>query len=75
MYRYIMTVFVILSIAVVAQATPPSSEDEIAQILTRAESLYFEAKFRDAVQVLQRADDLLKPQANRVSDKIAVTLD
>ena len=74
MCRYIMTVLVILSIAIVAQATPPSPEDEIAQILTRAESLYFEAKFRDAIQVLQRADDLLKPQANRASDKIAVKL-
>jgi TonB family protein len=71
MYRYIMTVFVILSLAVVAQATPA---DEIADILTRAESLYFEAKFRDAIQVLQRADEMLKPQANRVSDKIAVKL-
>ncbi len=71
MYRYIMTVFVILSGAIAAQATPP---DEIADILTRAESLYFEAKFRDAVQVLQRADEMLKPQANRVPDKIAVKL-
>ncbi len=71
MCRYIMTVFVIFSSAIVAQATPP---DEIADILTRAESLYFEAKFRDAVQVLQRADDMLKPQANRVPDKIAVKL-
>jgi len=71
MCRYIMTVFVILSSAIVAQATPP---DEIADILTRAESLYFEAKFRDAIQVLQRADDMLKPQANRAPDKIAVKL-
>src|SRR5436190_19277915 len=71
MYRYIMTVFVILSSAIAAQATPA---DEIADILTRAESLYFEAKFRDAVQVLQRADEMLKPQANRVPDKIAVKL-
>jgi tetratricopeptide (TPR) repeat protein len=71
MYRYLLTVFVILSIAIAAQATPG---DEIADILTRAESLYFEAKFRDAIQVLQRADEMLKPQANRVSDKIAVKL-
>ena len=71
MCRSIMTVLVILCIAIVAQATPA---DEIADILTRAESLYFEAKFRDAIQVLQRADDLLKPQANRASDKIAVKL-
>jgi tetratricopeptide (TPR) repeat protein len=48
--------------------------DEITDALTRAESLYFEAKFKDAIELLQRADDMLKPRADRNSDKLSVKL-
>jgi tetratricopeptide (TPR) repeat protein len=71
MYRYTLTVFFIVSLAVSAAAKPP---DEVADILSRAESLYFEAKFKDAIQLLQRADELLKPRADRSPDKITIKL-
>jgi tetratricopeptide (TPR) repeat protein len=48
--------------------------DEITDALTRAESLYFEAKFKDAIQLLMHADDLLKPRTDRATDKINVKL-
>ena len=48
--------------------------DEIADALSRAESLYFEAKFKDAIQVLQHADDLLRPDAGRIPEKINVKI-
>jgi tetratricopeptide (TPR) repeat protein len=62
---------VILSFALAATAMP---EDEISDTLTRAESLYFEAKFKDAIQLLQHADDLLRPRTDRMRDKINVKL-
>ena len=71
MRRYILTLLVGFSVAVSAAALPP---DEITDIVSRAESLYFEAKFKDAIQLLQRADDLLRPRNDRMPEKINVKL-
>jgi tetratricopeptide (TPR) repeat protein len=48
--------------------------DEITDTMTRAESLYYEAKFKDAIQLLQRADNLLQPKSDRLPEKITVKL-
>jgi tetratricopeptide (TPR) repeat protein len=61
-------------IVLVAISTAALAADEITDALSRAESLYFEAKFKDAVQILQRADDMLKPRSDRNADKINVKL-
>src|SRR5205085_1563203 len=71
MYRYIITVFIVLSLATAAAAMPA---DEIADMVTRAESLYFDAKFKDAVQLLQRIDEMLRPRTDRLPEKITVKL-
>src|SRR5260370_9888291 len=71
MCRYISTVLVILFLAIAAAAM---SADAISDALTRAESLYFEAKFKDAIQLLQHADDLLRTRTDRMTDKINVKL-
>jgi tetratricopeptide (TPR) repeat protein len=71
MRRYITIVFLCLSFASVVAAIPA---DDISDALTRAESLYFEAKFKDAVQLLQRADEVLRPRNDRIPDKINVKL-
>jgi tetratricopeptide (TPR) repeat protein len=71
MVRYFLVVFLILSGTSIATAVPP---DEIADTLSRAESLYYEAKFKDAIQLLQRADDLLRPRSDRMQEKIKVKL-
>ena len=71
MYRYIRSIFVIVSFAAAAAAMPA---DEVTDILSRAESLYFEAKFKDAIQLLQHADDMLKARTDRNADKINVKL-
>jgi tetratricopeptide (TPR) repeat protein len=71
MRRYIRIAFVTLTLAVSATGMPA---DEITDALTRAESLYFEAKFKDAIQLLQHADDLLRPRTDRLTDKINVKL-
>jgi tetratricopeptide (TPR) repeat protein len=71
MSRTISAVLLFLSLAAAAVAMPA---DEITDALSRAESLYFEAKFKDAIQVLQQADDMLKPRTDRAPDKINVKL-
>ncbi len=71
MYRYIITVFIVLSVVTAAAAMPA---DEIADMVTRAESLYFDAKFKDAVQLLQRVDEMLRPRTDRLPEKITVKL-
>jgi tetratricopeptide (TPR) repeat protein len=62
MFQYIFVLFLILS------------PDEITDTLARAESLYFEAKFKEAIQLLQHADDLLRPKTDRQPEKISVKL-
>ncbi len=71
MYRYIRSIFVVLAFAAAATAMPA---DEVTDILSHAESLYFEAKFKDAIQLLQHADDVLKARSDRNADKINVKL-
>jgi tetratricopeptide (TPR) repeat protein len=48
--------------------------DEVSEALSRAESLYYEAKFRDAIQLLQHADELLRADGGRVPEKINVKI-
>src|SRR3954466_2355200 len=67
--RYVITVFVVLSLAVAAAAMPA---DEVGDLVSRAEALYFEAKFKDAIQLLQSADEMLRPRPDRVPEKIAI---
>src|ERR1051326_3075064 len=71
MRRYIIIGLLSLCFAGVAAAMPA---DEVSDALTRAESLYFEAKFRDAIQLLQHADEVLKPRNDRTPDKLNVKL-
>ena len=78
MCRYLKTVLVIVALAAdlapynqspLAVTAAGMPADEITDALTRAESLYFEAKFKDAVQLLQHADDLLKPRTDLVHER------
>ncbi len=71
MFRYIRY-FVFSFICLQAAHAAPA--DDIADALARAESLYFEAKFRDVIHVLERADDVLRPKPDRVQDRITVKL-
>src|SRR5947207_8817289 len=62
MFQYVFILFLILS------------PDEITDTLARAESLSVEAKFKEAIQLLQHADDLLRPKTDRQPEKINVKL-
>ena len=72
MLRYTSYLLLVLSVLpVVAKAMPP---DEITDAVAHAESLYYEAKFKDAIQLLQRADDMLRSKPDRLPEKITVKL-
>jgi len=51
------------------QGSQPAPQDEIKDALARAESLYFEARFNDSVQLLARVNDVLKAQPERLPER------
>ena len=48
--------------------------DEIRTALAHAEALYYGARFTDAIQLLERIDDLLESSPDRQEDKLATKL-
>src|SRR5688572_19432856 len=54
--------------------TQAATSDEIKDGLSRAESLYFEAKFVESIQILARVNDALESKPDRLQDKIATKL-
>jgi Gram-negative bacterial TonB protein C-terminal/Tetratricopeptide repeat len=69
MFPYVLALFVTLQ-----SATQPVPQDEIKDGLLRAESLYFEAKFVESIQLLARVNDALVSRPDRLQDKIATKL-
>jgi tetratricopeptide (TPR) repeat protein len=64
----------VLAIFLAVQGSPSVSQDEIREALMRAESLYFEARFKDSVQLLTQVNDVLKTQPERVPEIISTKL-
>jgi len=54
--------------------TRPLPQDEVRDALAHAEALYYEARFNESIQLLSRIDNVLRPQSERVQDKITVKL-
>jgi tetratricopeptide (TPR) repeat protein len=54
-------------------ATQPAP-DEIKDVLSRAESLYYEAKFNDSIKLLLRLNDVLQTKTDDVQDRINTKL-
>jgi hypothetical protein len=51
-----------------------AGKDEVKETLARAESLYYEAKFTEAVQMLAQLNDDLQTKPERLQDRISVKL-
>src|SRR5262249_34880535 len=51
-----------------------SPEGEVADALSHASALYYEARFKESIDLLLRVDDLLRPQQSRIQEKVAVQL-
>lgn len=69
MFPYLLALLMTLQ-----SATQPASQDEIKDGLLRAESLYYEAKFVESIQLLARVNDALASRPDRLQDKIATKL-
>ncbi|HET9220322.1 MAG TPA: energy transducer TonB [Terriglobia bacterium] len=68
MYAYVLALFVTV------QSAAAPAQDEIKEGLLRAESLYYEAKFVESIQLLARVNDALAAKPERLQDKIATKL-
>jgi len=51
-----------------------SAEDDLESTLTRAQALYYEARFKDSVELLLPVDAVLRQQPGHVSESIRVKL-
>jgi tetratricopeptide (TPR) repeat protein len=56
------------------QAPASASQDEIKEGLLRAETLYYEAKFVESIQLLAHVNDVLQSKPDRLQDKISTKL-
>src|SRR5215467_1037807 len=69
--RVILALFFIL---LVSRSGSFAAPDELSDLMARAEALYYEADFVKSMELLLRADDLLRPQAGRLKEKTDVKL-
>jgi TonB family protein len=69
MFAYVVTLLML-----VQSASPIAAKDDIKANLDRAEDLYYEAKFNDSIQVLQRVNDELQSKPDRLADKVNTKL-
>src|SRR5262245_10389286 len=70
MFRYALTFWFT---AVLTTMAHPTRQD-LGDVLSRAESLYYEAKFNDAIQLLTPFDDSLKAEPGRIKERVSVKL-
>jgi tetratricopeptide (TPR) repeat protein len=68
-----MLYFAALLVAVQLTASP-GPPNEVSDALTRAQALYYEAKFKDSADLLLRVDEMLRPRPDRLQEKINVKL-
>jgi hypothetical protein len=69
--RIILALLIIASVSRPGWSTPT---DETSEMLARAEALYYEADFANSVDLLSRADELLRQQSGPMAEKIDVKL-
>ncbi len=68
--RNILAVLIVIAVSRSAWA----AADEPSEMLARAEALYYEADFAKSVELLLRADELLRNQAGHLQEKTDVKL-
>src|SRR5688572_20373834 len=69
-----MFAYVLALLVTVQSAAPAAGQDEIKEGLLRAESLYYEARFVESIQLLARVNDALATRPERLQDKMATKL-
>lgn len=63
-----------LALLVAVQTPTQTQPDEVKDGLQRAESLFYEAKFVESIQLLAHVNDVLQSKPGRLPDKIATKL-
>ena len=69
MFRYVFA-----SLVLIGSISLAPLQDETSAILARAEMLYFEARFRESIDLLLPLDSALRSDRNRAQEKINVKL-
>jgi tetratricopeptide (TPR) repeat protein len=69
--KKIVVLLLIISLSSLSWSTPP---DELSEMLARAEALYYEADFAKSVELLLRADEMLRQQSDHLTEKTDVKL-
>jgi len=70
-FRNILVLPMIVLLSRPGWSAPP---DDPSEMLARAEALYYEAEFAKSVELLTRADEILRPQAGHLEEKINVKM-
>jgi tetratricopeptide (TPR) repeat protein len=60
-----------LALLITMQPAQAAAQDQVKEALSRAESLYYEAKFNEAIQLLSQVNETLRTQPNRVKERVA----
>src|SRR5438128_630143 len=74
MLRISRTILALSIIVFVSQSGSSTPADEPKEMLARAEALYYEADFAKSIELLLRADELLRPQSGHLEEKTDVKL-
>lgn len=74
MFRNIPALLIIVLMSRPGWSAPPASADDPSEMLARAEALYYEAEFAKSVELLSRADEMLRPQSGHLEEKINVKM-
>jgi len=71
-FRYFVIVALVIgSLGWASQAAP---QDDFAKTLARAQTLFYEARFSDSIQILLPLDAELSQQQGRAADKVSIKL-
>jgi hypothetical protein len=73
-FRNVLVLPMIVLLSRPGWSAPPASADDPSEMLARAEALYYEAEFAKSVELLTRADEILRPQSGHLEDKINVKM-
>lgn len=74
MVRSILALLIMVLMSRPGWSAPPESADDPSEMLVRAEALYYAADFAKSVELLSRADEMLRPQPGHLEEKINVKM-
>src|SRR5262249_29159141 len=72
MFRFVFALLLLAS--PMPSSEPPTPQQDPGVLLTRAETLYFDARFKDVLELLNPLDVQLRRQPERIRERVAVKL-